>query len=124
MAIPESLPNGEHFPHRETILVITFTVILVTLVGQGLTLPWVVRKLKLGELDEHRPHEEQELELRGRMVRSVIDHVAAHPEQDERMPRVHQHFSSLEENYLRSLENLRNEAEAAVPRSDDCNRLL
>ncbi|MBK7945287.1 MAG: cation:proton antiporter [Flavobacteriales bacterium] len=124
LAIPQTLPSGEAFPHRETILVITFTVILITLVGQGLTLPWVVRKLKLGELDQQRPHEEQELELRGRLVRAVIDHVAAHPEQDERMQRVHQHFLSLEDNYLRSLENLRNEAEAAVPQSDDSNRLF
>jgi len=124
LAIPQTLPSGEDFPHRETILVITFTVILVTLVGQGLTLPWVVRTLKLGELDRQRPHEEQELELRGRLVRAVIDHVAAHPEQDERLQRVHQHFLSLEDNYLRSLEIMRNEAEAAVPRSDDRNRSL
>lgn len=124
LAIPQTLPSGGAFPHRETILVITFVVILVTLVGQGLTLPWVVRKLNLGELDQQRPHEEQELELRGRLVRAVIDHVAAHPEQDERLQRVHQHFLSLEDNYLRSLEKLRNEAEAAVPRSDDSNRLF
>lgn len=120
LSIPGTLPGGEPFPHRATILVITFTVILVTLVGQGLTLPWVVRKLNMGELDPAKPHEEQELELRCRLVRAVIDHVAAHPEKDARLERVHQHFMSLEQNYLRSLENLRS-AEREV-RQDDGNR--
>ena len=32
------------FPERNLILLITFVVILVTLVGQGLTLPWFVRR--------------------------------------------------------------------------------
>jgi Na+/H+ antiporter len=38
LALPES------FPERNLILVVTFIVILVTLVGQGLTLPWVMRR--------------------------------------------------------------------------------
>ncbi len=36
LSIPETLPTGEPFPHRTTILIITFIAILVTLVGQGL----------------------------------------------------------------------------------------
>jgi CPA1 family monovalent cation:H+ antiporter len=32
------------FPERNLILLLTFSVILVTLVGQGLTLPWVLRR--------------------------------------------------------------------------------
>jgi Na+/H+ antiporter len=32
------------FPERSLILLLTFAVILVTLVGQGLTLPWVLRR--------------------------------------------------------------------------------
>jgi Na+/H+ antiporter len=38
LALPAS------FPERNLVLVITFGVILVTLVGQGLSLPWVVRR--------------------------------------------------------------------------------
>ena len=45
LAIPLTLPGGAEFPHRDAILFITFSVILVTLVGGGLTLPWVVRLL-------------------------------------------------------------------------------
>jgi len=44
-AIP-LIMNGKPFPNRNLILFITFVVIIVTLVGQGLTLPWVVRKVK------------------------------------------------------------------------------
>ena len=38
---------GEPFPGRDLILFLTFAVILATLVGQGLTLPLVIRALRL-----------------------------------------------------------------------------
>ncbi|MBK8227852.1 MAG: Na+/H+ antiporter [Flavobacteriales bacterium] len=122
LSIPVALPTGEPFPHRETILVITFTVILVTLVGQGLTLPWVVRLLNMGELDADTPHAEQELALRIRMVRAVVEHVTSLPDRDQRLERVHQHFLSLEQNYLKALEELRDAEKAALP--EDGNREL
>lgn len=118
LSIPETLPDGSPFPYRATILVITFIVILVTLVGQGLTLPWIVRRLNMGELDAHTPHEEQEMLLRSRMVRAVIEHLATHPEQNAQTERAHQHFLHLEQNYLRSLENLR-KAEHEATQSDN-----
>jgi CPA1 family monovalent cation:H+ antiporter len=37
--------DGRPFPDRDLILFLTFSVILVTLVGQGLLLPWVIRAL-------------------------------------------------------------------------------
>jgi Na+/H+ antiporter len=42
LAAALALPQG--FPERNLILLLTFAVILVTLVGQGLTLPWVLRR--------------------------------------------------------------------------------
>ncbi|MGV3636186.1 MAG: Na+/H+ antiporter [Flavobacteriales bacterium] len=120
LSIPNTLPDGDPFPHRSTILVITFVVILITLVGQGLTLPWVVKKLKVQELDKRVPEEEQELLLRGRMVRAVIDHMDTMPEKTPQIERTQQHFLHLEQSYLRSIESLRN-AEHAAPR-DDTNR--
>jgi monovalent cation/hydrogen antiporter len=47
LAIPLTISNGQPFPQRDLILFITFSVIFVTLVGQGLMLPWVIRKLGL-----------------------------------------------------------------------------
>jgi Na+/H+ antiporter len=47
LAIPLETDAGRPFPHRDLILVLTFAVILVTLVGQGLLLPTVIRALGL-----------------------------------------------------------------------------
>lgn len=44
LAIPEKLGNGQAFPQRNLILFITFIVILLTLIIQGLTLPYVIKK--------------------------------------------------------------------------------
>ena len=50
LAIPVTLNNGQNFPHRNLILFITFIVILLTLVVQGLTLPYIINRSKLFEL--------------------------------------------------------------------------
>jgi monovalent cation/hydrogen antiporter len=47
LAIPLTTSGGENFPDRDRILFLTFAVILVTLVGQGLLLPTVIRALGL-----------------------------------------------------------------------------
>jgi CPA1 family monovalent cation:H+ antiporter len=47
LAIPIRLENGAAFPHRNLILVITFVVILLTLLVQGLTLPAFITRTKL-----------------------------------------------------------------------------
>jgi monovalent cation/hydrogen antiporter len=47
LALPLETDSGSPFPGRDLILFLTFAVILVTLVGQGLTLPLVIRWLRL-----------------------------------------------------------------------------
>lgn len=47
LSIPVSLDNGTAFPQRNLILFITFVVILLTLVVQGLTLPFFIRRSRL-----------------------------------------------------------------------------
>ena len=47
LAIPFVTSAGQPFPYRDLILFLTFSVILITLVGQGLMLPWVTRQLGL-----------------------------------------------------------------------------
>jgi CPA1 family monovalent cation:H+ antiporter len=44
-SIPLFLQNGSPFPQRNLILFLVFCVIIFTLVFQGLTLPWIIRKL-------------------------------------------------------------------------------
>lgn len=46
LSIPVYLNNGNGFPQRNLILFITFTVILLTLLIQGLTLPYFIKRIK------------------------------------------------------------------------------
>ena len=48
LALPVSTADGKPFHGRDLIQFLTFWVIFATLVGQGLTLPWLVRRLGLG----------------------------------------------------------------------------
>jgi len=48
LALPTTLPAGGPFPAREALVIVTLTVIVFTLLGQGLTLPWLIRARRLG----------------------------------------------------------------------------
>jgi monovalent cation/hydrogen antiporter len=47
LALPAVLVDGSPFPHRNAIVFLTFCVIVVTLVLQGITLPPLIRALRL-----------------------------------------------------------------------------
>jgi Na+/H+ antiporter len=68
LAIPYTIANGAPFPHRDLILFVTFGVIIVTLVGQGLMLPSVVRWLGLTQLGKKERKDEIKRELRARQA--------------------------------------------------------
>ena len=63
LALPALVSNGQAFPQRNVIIFIAFTVIFVTLIAQGLSLPWLVRRLGVQEDPNARAAEEQELRL-------------------------------------------------------------
>ncbi len=63
LALPLALNDGTEFPQRDVILFITFVVILVTLVFQGLTLPLLIRWLGVAEPKEKEAVEERRLQL-------------------------------------------------------------
>ncbi len=68
------LMAGDHpFPQRNMILFITFVVILVTLVLQGLTLPVLIRKLKLEEPDYLLSEVEQETLVRKKLAYTTLE---------------------------------------------------
>jgi CPA1 family monovalent cation:H+ antiporter len=71
LAIPLTMDNGQPFPDRDLILFLTFAVILVTLVGQGLSLPAVIRMLGLARAGERELHSDRAEELLAR--RQAID---------------------------------------------------
>ncbi len=60
LSIPLVVSEGQPFPYRNLILFITFIVIMVTLVFQGLTLPWVIRTVKPEDKYETITEPEQE----------------------------------------------------------------
>ena len=64
LSIPVLAQPGQPFPYRNLILIITFVVILVTLVVQGLTLPWVMRRLKVTDGSAEIREQEQKLTIR------------------------------------------------------------
>ncbi|SDD30002.1 sodium/proton antiporter, CPA1 family [Mucilaginibacter pineti] len=63
-AIPIQLNNGLEFPHRSLILFITFVVILLTLIVQGLTLPYILKRTSKFFVDEENGSEKIELDLK------------------------------------------------------------
>jgi len=48
IGLPITLKNGTAFPQRNAIIFISIVVVLFTLIGQGLTLPWLVKRLTSG----------------------------------------------------------------------------
>jgi Na+/H+ antiporter len=69
LALPLTLPGGAPFPHRDLIIFATFVVILATLVGQGLTLAPLIRRLKVGS--RWSLHDEQ-LRVRAAMSATAL----------------------------------------------------
>jgi len=111
LSIPLTLPSGAPFPHRNLILFITFVVILITLIFQGMTLPLVIRWVKFRDPDNRPPEEEQESTVRlkllavalrklndtyGREVETneLVANLKQRIETDTRLTR--QHLSSLD----------------------------
>ena len=82
LAIPLTTEIGAPFPYRDLILFITFGVIVVTLVGEGLLLPRVVRWLGLEShaADEHEREHKAEFAARSealKVAQSRLEQLAA-----------------------------------------------
>ncbi len=73
LAIPLTVQDGSAFPGRDLILFLTFCVILLTLVPQGLTLPFIIRRLGLSGAGGDEEREEIEARLRAAAALEKID---------------------------------------------------
>jgi monovalent cation/hydrogen antiporter len=87
LAIPLTTSSGAPFPGRDLVLFITFGIIVITLVGQGLLLPSVVRWLGLGRHAADERDREQKAELAARsdalkLAQTRLEELAA----DNRIP--------------------------------------
>ena len=69
MSLPHTLANGQPFPNRDLIVFLTFSVILVTLVVQGLSLPPIIRALGLQSTQLVDP---EEFEARRQILEAAL----------------------------------------------------
>lgn len=76
LSIPLLTANGQAFPYRSLILFITFIVILITLVLQGLTLPWLIRKVKMEDKYTLIPEQRQETIIQMKLAKASLRHLA------------------------------------------------
>ncbi|NUY81466.1 Na+/H+ antiporter [Flavobacterium sp. MAH-1] len=87
LSIPVTLADGSPFPQRNLILFITFVVILITLVGQGLTLPYLIRKIDLPDMDHALTEEEEDHRIKTQLSAFTLAYLKEHyGEQLDRIP--------------------------------------
>jgi Na+/H+ antiporter len=75
LSIPIQLADGTAFPERNLILFITFVVILTTLLLQGLTLPWIIRKFHMPDPDYTIPDEEMYNKIRKYLSHKALEYL-------------------------------------------------
>jgi Na+/H+ antiporter len=73
LALPLHTNGGAPLPGRDLIQFITFALIVVTVVGQGLTLPWLIRRLNV--LDDGADEENEEIEARLVIAKAALARV-------------------------------------------------
>ncbi|MBI5320709.1 MAG: Na+/H+ antiporter [Bradyrhizobium sp.] len=93
LALPYALANGDPFPNRDLILFVTFSLILVTLVGTGLGLPPLVRWLGVAGdgRSEHAAEHEAEIAARRDALAKALESLEARssdPEMSEEVLRL------------------------------------
>jgi CPA1 family monovalent cation:H+ antiporter len=73
LALPLQTNAGAALPGRHLIQFITFAVILVTVVGQGLTLPFLIRRL--GVIEDDTEADDEEIRARLVIARAALERV-------------------------------------------------
>jgi CPA1 family monovalent cation:H+ antiporter len=113
LAFPAALPVTGSSPVREAVLIVTLTVIVFTLLGQGLTLPLLIRQLHLGtDLQLH----EEETNARQQMIEAATRRI------DELYPVWPGHeplLARLRANYEHRSEHVERRRDAVVSGSED-----
>ncbi len=116
LAIPLTLGNGAPFPHRDMMIFLTYCVILVTLVLQGLTLPILIRVLKV-KSDRSREEEENNARLQG--TRAALSRLDILSDESWAPAEVSEH---LREHYLAKLRLLEGRVHGSSNITSETNR--
>lgn len=93
LAAALSLPEG--FPERDLLIFLTFSVILATLVGQGLTLPALIRRLDVRDDGTGEREEAKALLVAARAGLARLDELAAEEwTHDEQIADMRSHYEA------------------------------
>lgn len=106
------IDNKVAFPQRNLILFITFIVILVTLVFQGLTLPWLIRKVKMEDRFSPIPPAKQEMIIQKKIANTAI-HFLEEQYEDDIV--ANEHVNNLKVRFGSSLNYFTNSLEIEPP---------
>jgi CPA1 family monovalent cation:H+ antiporter len=109
LSIPVMMNSQTDFPMRNLIIFITFVVIFVTLVFQGLTLPLIIKLTKIGEIDPILPSHEQQAGIQMRLDKLAIEKLNKEQEMSsnsliENLKNALENDIKLHQNHLSSLE--------------------
>jgi len=110
LAVPATLAGGAPFPARPAILFYAFSVIVVTLVVQGLSLPLIIRWLAIPR-DE--PRLEEDTLARSRTARAARDRLDELMAEGDELTR--ELAREMRDGYERLLERLDAETQAGRP---------
>lgn len=108
LALPLTLTNGAAFPQREVVIFFTFAVILLTLVGQGLSLGPLIRLLGImrdGSLEQEHALAHQ---VAARAALARLDELAG----EEQVPQ--EALASLRSHYASKLQALANATDSTI----------
>jgi len=108
VSLPIVLPDGKPFAQRSMIIYLAFCLILATLVLQGLTLPWWIRKLKMAQPERMNAEEH---EARRVLLREALAHLSTRRYRNKDLSPM---FSDLIASYQRRLDAMPPEREQQV----------
>ncbi len=107
IALPQTFADGTPFVQRNMIIFLAFTVILVTLVLQGLTLPPLIRALGLAGGTLQHPEEK---EARRAILEAALNYL--NEVRDQAMPELVEVYDDLSQHYRSRLATLNEDGQA------------
>lgn len=106
LSIPVQL-DGAPFPQRNLILFITFVVILTTLVLQGLTLPYLIKKFHMKDPDYTKPEDEIYNQIKRELADHALNHLkSTYSNELERQPILQQIARKWEDIHVNTDDNI------------------
>lgn len=121
LSIPVMMNEQSEFPHRNLIIFITFVVIFVTLVFQGLTLPLIIKLTKIGEIDNILPSHEQQASIQIRLDNLAVNRLNEKYQSNLETNSLVENFKHTIENYILQQQDHLESLEMCTNRRNDLN---